>query len=267
VDIALDFVRDGVPVLIEKPLAIDLSTAILLRSAAQRFGALMTMASKFRYVEDVVRAKALITSGMLGEVLHCDITFSGRVDFRQRWNNNPKISGGGVLIDNGTHAVDIVRFLLGPIGHVHVVEPPANRAHSVEDTVMVFLRTDTGSSATVDLSWVMHKPRETFIDIYGPAGTLQIGWSLSRYRLHTGSGWVEIGPGYNKLQAFQRQLRNFCSAARNQEPLLIQDSDAIASVAAIQAGYRSLACGGWQEVEKPELHSNGEEEGSDGGAP
>jgi predicted dehydrogenase len=248
VDIGRDLLSRHIPVLIEKPLSTDLEGAFKLRATAERTGTVMTMASKFRYVEDMIRSKALIESGGLGSILHCDVVFTGRLDLTGRWNIDPKVSGGGVLIDNGTHAVDIIRFLLGAIDSVSVVEPGGRRQYPVEDTVVLFLRTALASSAAVELSWTVHKPLDSFVDVYGSAGTLQIGWSRSRYRVHGSADWIHLGSGYDKVDAFRRQLKNFCAAIRSGEPLLIDHEDAIASVATIQAAYRALKTGGWQAV-------------------
>jgi len=120
--ICAQLAKRGCHVLCEKPVATRLSIALDMIETAAKAGTILTMASKFRYVEDMVYAKQLITSGVLGDVLLFENTFAGHVDMTKRWNSNPAISGGGVLIDNGTHSVDIDRYLLGPLDSIQTIE-------------------------------------------------------------------------------------------------------------------------------------------------
>jgi predicted dehydrogenase len=206
------------------------------------------MGSKFRYVEDVIRAKSIVTSGILGEVILFENAFTSRVDMASRWNSNPKISGGGVLIDNGAHSVDIMRYFLGPIGDVQVVEGKRVQGLSVEDTVRVFVRSRAGVMGNVDLSWSINKELDSYINIYGSNGTISVGWKESKYRQSSSRDWVVFGKGYNKVQAFRSQLDNFARSIVGEEMLLITAEDALASVQVIEAAYASLKQHNWITV-------------------
>src|SRR4029434_2375153 len=67
--ICLTVLQRRIHVLCEKPLSIDVASAQAMITAAHMAGVHLTMASKFRYVEDVVRAKSIVMSGMLGETI------------------------------------------------------------------------------------------------------------------------------------------------------------------------------------------------------
>ena len=100
-------------VLCEKPLALTRADALRMLRAAARVGRHLLLATKFRHVPDVVRARELITQGEIGEPVAFEIDFSSMVDMSERWNSRRALAGGGVVIDNGCHAFDIVAFLFG----------------------------------------------------------------------------------------------------------------------------------------------------------
>lgn len=247
-DIALDFIEQGIHVLCEKPLSIDSLSASKMLQASQKQGVLLTMASKFRYVQDVIKAKSLVDSGAIGEIVLFENAFTSRVDMSSRWNSDPKISGGGVLIDNGTHSVDITRYFLGALAEVQVVEGKRIQKLPVEDTVRIFVKSKSGVMGNIDLSWSINKELDYFLRIYGSQGTISVGWQESKYRQSPQDDWVVFGTGYNKIQAFQSQIDNFSRAIVGQDDLLITAEDAIASVETIEAAYNALQQSQWTRI-------------------
>lgn len=245
--IVLDLLDQGIPVLCEKPLCIDVASARTM-SAAAVGGPLLTMASKFRCVDDLIQAKAMLASGMIGDLVLLENTFASPVDMRQRWNSDPSISGGGVLIDNGTHSVDIVRYLAGPAQEVLAIAGPTIQALEVEESATLLIRTASGAQATIDLSWGLAKERPAFVTLYGRDGTIEVGWRRSRYRRAHDTGWTDFGNGYDKRVAFRRQIDNFIGVVRGEQQPLMDIGDALASVIAVQAAYASLASGCWTRL-------------------
>jgi predicted dehydrogenase len=254
------FLERKVHVLCEKPLSVDLDSATRMVQSAARAGVRLTMASKFRYVEDVIRAKSIVTSGILGEIILFENAFTSRVDMSARWNSDPSISGGGVLIDNGAHSVDLMRYFLGPLAAVQVVEGKRVQGLPVEDTVRIFVRSVSGVMGSIDLSWSINKELDSYINIYGSNGTIMVGWRESKYRQSSSRDWIVFGKGYDKIQAFRSQLNNFARAIRGEEMLLIGPEDALASVEVMEAAYRALRRDHWINVDgapKPETARNG----------
>lgn len=231
-------------VLCEKPMSIDMEGALEMLESAERSGALLTMASKFRYVDDVRLAKELVEHGEIGEVVLFENSFTGFVDMSARWNSNPAISGGGVLIDNGTHSLDLARYFLGPIDDLQVVEGKRTQELGVEETVAIHLRSRTGVMGNIDLSWTINKESPTYITLHGSDGTIALGWKESKWKKHGGE-WQVFGRGYDKVKAFRNQLENFARAIVGEEPLVITVKDGLASVRAVEAAYASLARSPW----------------------
>lgn len=246
----------GIHVLCEKPFATTWEDAVEMVNMATEMDLVLMMASKFRYVEDVIRAKAIITSGMLGEIQFYENRFCAKVNMKDRWNSDPATAGGGVLIDNGTHSVDIVRYLLGPIKMVHAQEGKRIMELPVEDTVCLSFVTQQNVNGTVYLSWSINIDTGGYINIYGTDGALSIGWKETKYQHHGHQEWVRFGVGYNKVDAFKNQVLNFVETIRGSANPINTVEDGLASVRVIEAAYQSMNQQNWQEVEDVTLTPN-----------
>ncbi len=242
------FFEKGIHVLCEKPLSIEVRTAKAMVEAAKKAGVKFTMASKFRYVDDVIRAKSIVTSGILGEIVLFENAFTSRVNMAGRWNSVPEVGGGGVLIDNGTHSLDLMRYFLGPLAEIQVVEGKRIQGLPVEDTVRIFVRSEMGVMGSIDLSWSINKELDSYINIYGSRGTVFVGWKESKYRQSSSPEWVVFGKGYDKNQAFRSQINNFAKAIQGEEALLITPEEALESVEAIEAAYGALKESKWTSI-------------------
>lgn len=238
----------GQHVLCEKPLALNLSDSLSMHEAANQSGRCLMMASKFRYVDDVIKAKTMISSGILGKLLFYENCFSGYVNMAERWNADLEISGGGVIIDNGTHAVDIVRYLLGPIESVKAIHLGVHTRQSPEDTAIISVATQSGIHGVIHLSWNFSIDRNAYIGVYGSEARLRVNWEEASYQYHRTSQWIPFGYGYSKLEAFKKQVVNFIDTIKGNGTPLIDPADALASVAVIEAAYRSLRSGKWEEI-------------------
>ena len=247
-EICVDFLDCKIPVLCEKPVSLSGESARLIRRKSREHKTAFTMASKFRYAADVVRARKIVESDILGEIILFENTFMSYVNMAARWNSNSDVSGGGVLIDNGTHSIDIMRYFLGPLSSIHVVAGIKLQKLNVEDTVHATIRAQSGATGRIDLSWSINKQCDDYIAIYGSKGTLRVGWKGSFYRQDGSADWVQFGQGYDKVQAFRAQIENFSRSVQGLEALVIDADDAVASVDVIQSGYQAMAQHSWVPI-------------------
>jgi len=248
-EMARHFLSSGKHVLCEKPLTISSSHAEELVRLAESGNLELMMASKFRYDDDIIKAKAILEAGILGRVVLYENTFCAKAMMKDRWNASREIAGGGVLIDNGTHAVDIARYLLGPIQEVQAQNGIFAQGLEVEDTARLSFRTKAGVIGMIDLSWSINKEGDTFISVFGSEGTLLIGWKGASYKQDGNSRWVRFGEGYDKIGALRKQLENFVGTVSGTARPLITPEDALASVRAIETAYVSTRQNNWLTLE------------------
>ncbi len=244
--IAIELLAAGLHVLCEKPLAPTVAAAERMLAAARAAGRLLMMGSKFRYTPDVAQAHRLLREGACGDVVLYENVFCSHVDMTRRWNADPAQSGGGVLIDNGCHSVDIARFLLGPIARVQAQFGRRAQDVAVEDTARLLFASRSGALGSIDLSWSVHKETDSYVRVHGTGGTVEVGWRASRWK-PVGGAWRAIGSGYDKVAAFAGQLADFAGAIAGSAPV-IGDADAMASVVVVDCAYRSARESRWVDV-------------------
>ncbi len=104
-------------------------------------------------------AKALIGEGGLGEVIYVKGTYgkSGGVRYRESWRNRPELSGGGILLDQGIHMLDIFQVFLGPLAVVDAVLVDAFWRCTVEDNAFVLLKSEKGAPVFLHSSATLWK--------------------------------------------------------------------------------------------------------------
>lgn len=249
-EIACRLMDEGMHILCEKPIAINRDDVEAMAAKAVEKDRFLMMASKFRYVEDIIRAKAIIASGMLGEIQFYENRFCSKVNMLGRWNADPAIAGGGVLIDNGTHSVDIVRYLLGPVERVFAHDGRRVAGLPVEDTASLSFITENNLVGNIYLSWTVHVDQGGYVNVHGTDGSLSVGWQESKYQHNGHPEWIRFGVGYNKIDAFKGQVVNFMDAIRGVAQPIITMQDAICSVEVIEAAYKSMQERNWTTVEK-----------------
>jgi predicted dehydrogenase len=246
-ELSVQLLQRGIHVLCEKPLAPTVEAAQRMLQCADSVGRRLMMGSKFRYSPDVTKARELLDEQVCGDIVIYENVFCSHVDMTQRWNSRPAISGGGVLIDNGCHSVDLARYLLGPLAKVQAQFGPRVQALEVEDTARMLFQTNSGTLGSIDLSWSIHKETDAYVRLHGTKGTLEIGWRGSRWKTSDGE-WQNFGTGYDKITAFQAQLENFVAGIVADAKPVIDGTDAMASVVVVACAYQSAQEERWVTV-------------------
>jgi predicted dehydrogenase len=246
--ITCSLLQQRIHVLCEQPFALDSASAKRMVDVSQAYGVSLMMGSKFRFVSDIIHAKGLIQAGILGQVLEFEADFRDPIDMRNRWNIHRESSGGGVLIDNGSSAVDIARYFFGPILGVCAEEGCRIQSKDVEDTVRLAVRTTSDILGMIHLSWTLKNPGDDYFRIYGTQGNLCIGWKKSVYRPNGAIDWIVFGEGYNTQKALTLQTGHFINVVAGEEIPEISTDDGLESVRTIENAYQSIQTGRFLEL-------------------
>jgi predicted dehydrogenase len=197
-EITLAAVEAGKHVLVEKPAARNPAEIMPLIAASDKKAIKVRVGFNHRYHRALQKAKALVNSGALGELMYIRARYGhgGRVGYDREWRADPKLSGGGELIDQGPHLIDLSRWFLGDfsaiVGYAHTYywDMP------VDDNAFMTLETSKKQVAFLHVSCSEWKNMFS-MEIYGRAGKLDIsglGGSYGVERLTWYRMLPEMGP-------------------------------------------------------------------------
>src|SRR5262249_25012586 len=163
--------RRGVHVLVEKPIEITVARADALVDEAHRAGATLGVVFQDRFKPDVRALKAIVDSGALGSLslVHAQVPWWRPPEYYRdsRWRGTWALDGGGALINQAIHTVDLLLWLCGPV--TRVVGKAATRFHriEVEDTAVAILEFASGALATLEATTCAYPGRPRRIEISG----------------------------------------------------------------------------------------------------
>ncbi|HEX8967814.1 MAG TPA: Gfo/Idh/MocA family oxidoreductase [Chloroflexota bacterium] len=169
--------RAGRHVLVEKPLAESVDQADLMLEAARANGRLLAVALQHRTRVEVQAAHQLIRSGGLGKLQRVDLigTWPRRRSYflTAPWRGTWRGEGGGIVINQGQHDLDLLTYLAG--APARVVAWTRTRLHRIEteDTAVAMLEWDSGALGTVHLS-TCEVDESQRLELTGTAGRLRI---------------------------------------------------------------------------------------------
>jgi predicted dehydrogenase len=188
----------GKHVLIEKPGARRAAELECVLDAAQRTGVCVRVGFNHRYHPALLEARRISQSGELGEMMFVRGRYGhgGRPGYEKEWRADPQMSGGGELLDQGVHLIDLARWFLGDFERVqgHIGTYFWNMP--VEDNGFLILTTPRGQTAFLHATWTEWKNLFS-LEIYGRQGKLEIsglGGSYGTERLAYYRMSPEMGP-------------------------------------------------------------------------
>lgn len=260
VPLGLDFAEAGIPIFVEKPLSLTAAQGRELCDTVERRSIANLVGYMTRYQPSFRKAHALLQSGVLGELqLMRSSMYVEQLFARGKgWRYDPKLSGGGVLMTQNTHLLDL---LLWYFGTVDTVSGHTSQLYSttVEDHAHVVFRFKSGLHGSLDASWSVRGYRTPSITIFvqGRNGELTVTDDDVTLTLDKSAGSLDAGqhlwrqPDLNEVVPFDiggahytLEALDFLSAVRGGPR---PDSDvhsALMVQQVVDAAYASANAGG-----------------------
>lgn len=197
-EITAEAVILGIHVLVEKPGARKADELLPVMAEAAKTGSLVRVGFNHRYHRAFCKARSLVDEGMLGELMFVRARYGhgGRIGYDKEWRAQPELSGGGELIDQGVHLIDLAQWFLGEFtdiqgfAHTYFWDMP------VDDNGFLILKTPKKQVAHLHASCTEWKNTFSF-ELYGRNGKLEInglGGSYGTERLAFYKMLPEMGP-------------------------------------------------------------------------
>ena len=173
--IALDAVRAGKHALVEKPGALNAAQLRAVQTAAAQTGARVRLGYNHRFHPSLRQARELVDTGAVGPLMFLRARYGhgGRKGYDREWRADPKLSGGGELIDQGVHLIDLAGWFLGEFPTVDGHATTSFWDMPVDDNAFLSLRTAAGQTAWLHVSCTEWKNLFS-LEIYGRDGKIAI---------------------------------------------------------------------------------------------
>ena len=173
--ITREAIEAGKHVLVEKPAARNIAEIRPLAALAEKSKVLVRVGFNHRYHRAFRQARQIVDARTLGPLMFLRARYGhgGRIGYEKEWRAKPELSGGGELIDQGAHLIDLARWFLGDFSEIDGYAHTYFWDMPVDDNAFLLLKTATKQVAFLHASCTEWKNTFSF-EIYGHGGKLQI---------------------------------------------------------------------------------------------
>ena len=246
---------EGLHVLVEKPLDITTERADDLISAARRSGVKLGVIFQDRLKPDILRLRDWIRSGKLGRILlvEASVKWYRPPEYygNSKWRGTLRFDGGGALMNQGIHTVDLLLYLLGEINRVQAVIKTALHKIESEDTCVATLELANGAVGVLHATTAAFPGYTRKIEITGSEGTVCLEQDrITRVDLRTplkddfqtepaDQNASANSPVVNDIRGHQRIFEDFVRSIETGSTPMCDGEEGRRSLAVVEGIYRS----------------------------
>jgi len=264
-DVAVAALRAGKHILCEKPLGRNVREAREMFEAAFQSRRVLKTGFNYRHMAHVRKARELLAANAIGPLhfLRARYGHGGRPGYEREWCTDAELSGGGVLLEQGIHIFDLVRFLLGePVRLVAQTQCCFWGFPTVEDNGFCLIETERGPLAQIHISWTQWV--NVFeLEVFGRDGYLRLEGRDSHYgpqRLTWGQRKADHSRPKQEVfeyppldNSWDLEWQEFCSAIEQDREPLGSASDGLRAQQLVESAYESASRRSWISVPPLEL--------------
>jgi predicted dehydrogenase len=262
---AIKAAQAGKHVLCEKPMACSLAECDAMIAACKAAGVQLMVAEMKRFNPGFRKAKELLDEGVIGDIFlarYHNSYFEPHT--RQGWWTDAAISGGGEMMNELTHQVNVLRWLLGPVTEVGCMSNHP-QGPMPEDNAVVSLRFHSNAVGVVTISWMTKSYNVAFpappehawderIDLFGTEGSLCIQTPFTYWRtpiellVYTEKGLPSFSRGWNVVRCpptahYVEQLRHFIRCIKGHDTCEVPGEEGRADLAVVLAAMQAAEKG------------------------
>ncbi|MBM3241275.1 Gfo/Idh/MocA family oxidoreductase [Candidatus Poribacteria bacterium] len=233
----------GLEIMCEKPMAVSVAECEKMIAAGEKNRVGIQLCFLFRFHSCFRNIKSMIAGGQLGEIVGARMPIfkvSGHLE--GDWHTIRAEGGGGSLMDQGAHSIDLIRYLIGEISEVTAFcSTFADVYKDVEDVGTIMMKMANGAHAVANTSFVA-PVYDVVFEVYGTKGWVLVyndnGWHVKTNI----NGEVKVEPSkYEDL--FQMQFEHLARCVSKEEKPIITGIDGLKNIQAISAAYESARAG------------------------
>lgn len=164
-------------VVLEKPMAITVADCDRVIAAALKSRGKITVISQLRTSPDVLRAREIVRSGKLGKIVLVELNmryYRAPEYFIGSWRGTKKMDGGGALMNQGIHGVDLLQYIAGPVMNIKSIVRTLSHNIEVEDTAVAAIELQSGAIGVIVASTAAHPGFDREIRINGTRGAIEL---------------------------------------------------------------------------------------------
>jgi len=254
-DAAIKALQAGKHVVLEKPMALTMEDADAVNKAVMKSGCLLTVISQLRFSKDVKKVKELVEEGAFGRLVFCDLYMKYWRDpsyyASSTWKGTFKFDGGGALMNQGIHGVDLLLYIAGNATVTKGKVKTISHNIEVEDAATAILEFENGALGVIEASTCAHQGFDRRIEIIGDRGYAILRENTIEelvidgqdLREGTGDGVGAAGTSRDaaavQSDMHELQIRNLIRAVQGKELLLIDAVEGRKAVKLIRDIYKS----------------------------